>query len=151
MVTYDMEGAISQISKEIAQEAVDSMQELNNVTNETFQTAAEMFFYLNLCPKSRFEWIQLFSDLLEKSSPDIILQTLNRILVTARRKRDKVLVEIVKKILLKVFEKLPLNIGAFNILTKLRTKEIMNQNTSIDVGNLYIKYKINNKILLFGK
>ena len=79
MVTYDMEGAISQISKEIAQEAVDSTEALNNVTDETFQTAAEMFFYLNLCPKSKFEWIQLFSDLLGKSSPDIILQTFSRI------------------------------------------------------------------------
>ena len=136
MVTYDMEGAISQISKEIAQEAVDSAQVLTNVSDETFQTAAEMFFYLNLCPKSRFEWIQLFSDLLGKSSPDIILQTLNRIMVTARRKRDKVLVEIVKKILLKVCEKLPLNIGVFNILTKFRPKEIMNQNISIGLGNL---------------
>ena len=136
MVTYDMEGAINQISKEIAQEAVDSAQVLTNVSDETFQTAAEMFFYLNLCPKSRFEWIQLFSDLLGKSSPDIILQTLNRIMVTARRKRDKVLVEIVKKILLKVCEKLPLNIGVFNILTKLRPKEIMNQNISIGLGNL---------------
>ena len=136
MVTYDMEGAISQISKEIAQEAVDSAQVLTNVSDETFQTAAEMFFYLNLCPKSRFEWIQLFSDLLGKSSPDIILQTLNRIMVTARRKRDKVLVEIVKKILLKVCEKLPLNVGVFNILTKLRPKDIMNQNISIGLGNL---------------
>ena len=136
MVTYDMEGAINQISKEIAQEAVDSAQVLSNVSDETFQTAAEMFFYLNLCPKSRFEWIQLFSDLLGKSSPDIILQTLNRIMVTARRKRDKVLVEIVKKILLKVCEKLPLNVGVFNILTKLRPKEIMNQNISIGLGNL---------------
>ena len=136
MVTYDMESAINQISKEIAQEAVDSVQVLTNVSDETFQTAAEMFFYLNLCPKSRFEWIQLFSDLLGKSSPDIILQTLNRIMVTARRKRDKVLVEIVKKILLKVCEKLPLNIGVFNILTKLRPKEIMNQNISIGLGNL---------------
>ena len=136
MVTYDMEGAINQISKEISQKAVDSAQVLTNVSDETFQTAAEMFFYLNLCPKSRFEWIQLFSDLLGKSSPDIILQTLNRIMVTARRKRDKVLVEIVKKILLKVCEKLPLNIGIFNILTKLRPKEIMNQNISISLGNL---------------
>ena len=136
MVTYDMEGAINQISKEIAQEAMDSAQVLTNVSDETFQTAAEMFFYLNLCPKSRFEWIQLFSDLLGKSSPDIILQTLNRIMVTARRKRDKVLVEIVKKILLKVCEKLPLNVGVFNILTKLRPKEIMNQNISIGLGNL---------------
>ena len=136
MVTYDMEGAINQISKEISQKAVDSAQVLTNVSDETFQTAAEMFFYLNLCPKSRFEWIQLFSDLLGKSSPDIILQTLNRIMVTARRKRDKVLVEIVKKILLKVCEKLPLNIGVFNILTKLRPKEIMNQNISISLGNL---------------
>ena len=136
MVTYDMEGAINQISKEISQKAVDSAQVLTNVSDETFQTAEEMFFYLNLCPKSRFEWIQLFSDLLGKSSPDIILQTLNRIMVTARRKRDKVLVEIVKKILLKVCEKMPLNIGVFNILTKLRPKEIMNQNISIGLGNL---------------
>ena len=46
MVTYDMEGAINQISKEIAQEAVDSVQVLTNVSDETFQTAAEMFLYL---------------------------------------------------------------------------------------------------------
>ena len=50
---------------------------------ELYERAAKMFIYLNLCPKFMFDWTQLYTNLLQNSPLDMIIQTANRILVTA--------------------------------------------------------------------
>ena len=54
----------------------------DNLTEEDYEEAGKMFIYLNMCPKFLFDWTKLYIDLLNNSSPDLIVQTLNRIMVT---------------------------------------------------------------------
>ena len=111
---------------------------LDNITDETFQTAKEMFFYLYLCPKYKYDWILLLSNLLENTSLDIILQTLNRIMVTGKLKNDKILEDIAKKIFIRVGEKNPLHFQKFDRLTKVNSEiihGINNHNKTADFGN----------------
>ena len=75
---------------------------LYNFRDEQFESAAKMFIYLNLCPKFMFDWIKLYVDLLQNASPHIIVQTLNRILITSRTRDDKIIRDITKNILLRV-------------------------------------------------
>ena len=108
------------------------------ITDETFQTAEQMFFYLFLCPKYKYEWILLLSNLLENTSLDIILQTLNRIMVTGKLKNDKILVDIAKEIFIRVGEMYPLHFQTFDKLTKNNFEfiyGITNHNITVDFGN----------------
>ena len=57
-------------------------------TEEDYEEAGKMFIYLNMCPKFLFDWTKVYIDLLKNSSPDLIVQTLNRIMVTATSKKD---------------------------------------------------------------
>ena len=75
---------------------------LYNFRDEQIESAAKMFIYLNLCPKFMFDWIKLYVDLLQNASPHIIVQTLNRILITSRTRDDKIIRDITKNILLRV-------------------------------------------------
>ena len=109
----------------------------NKITDETFQTAEQMFFYLYLCPKYKYEWILLLLNLLENTSLDIILQTLNRIMVTGNLKNDKSLEDIAKKIFIRVGEKNPLHFQKFDRLTKINHEfihGINNHNKTVDFG-----------------
>ena len=60
----------------------------DNFTEEDYEAAGKMFIYLNMCPKFLFDWTKLYIELLNNSSPDLIVQTLNRIMVTATSKKD---------------------------------------------------------------
>ena len=108
------------------------------MTDETFKTAGEMFFYLNLCPKFMYKWKTLLLNLLKNNSLDIILQTLNRIMVTGNLKNDKSLEDIAKKIFIRVGEKNPLHFQKFDRLTKIDYEYIHginNHNKTLDFGN----------------
>ena len=61
-----------------------------------------MFIYLNLCPKFMFDWTKLYIKLFQDASPDLIVQTLNRIILNARNKGDKTVDDIARKIFMKV-------------------------------------------------
>ena len=107
------------------------------ITDETFKTAGEMFFYLNLCPKFMYKWKTLLLNLLKNNSLDIILQTLNRIMVTGNLKNDKSLEDIAKKIFIRVGEKNPLHFQKFDRLTKINHEfihGINNHNKTVDFG-----------------
>ena len=100
-------------------------------------TAEQMFFYLYLCPKYKYEWILLLLNLLENTSLDIILQTLNRIMVTGKLKNDKILEDIAKKLFIGVGEKNPLHFQKFDRLTKINSEiihGINNHNKTVDFG-----------------
>ena len=75
---------------------------LYNFRDEQFESAAKMFIYLNLCPKFMFDWIKLYVDLLQNASPDIIVLTLNRILIIAKTRGDEVIRNLTKNMFLKV-------------------------------------------------
>ena len=133
-----MNALLAQIANEIAPGESYNVGLLNSITDETFQTAGEMFFYLNLCPKSKIEWTQLLSSMLENTSLDLIIQTLNRIMVTGKLKNDKILVDIAKKIFIRVGVKYPLHFQTFDNLMKINSEiihSITNHNITVDFGN----------------
>ena len=57
---------------------------------DEYEAPGEMFIYLTQCLKFMFEWKQLYVDLLQNGPPDIIVQTLNRIIAISELvKEDK--------------------------------------------------------------
>ena len=85
-------------------------------SNKQFESAAEMFIYLNLCPKFMHNWVKLYVDLLQNGSPEVITQTLNRIYISAREKRDKTIRDITKKIFEKVYHNFALTFSTLDNL-----------------------------------
>ena len=77
-----------------------------------------MFIYLNLCPKFMFDWTQLYVDLFQNASPDVIVQTLNRIMVTGKQKGDKTVVDFARKIFAKIADIFKLKFPSLHTLTK---------------------------------
>ena len=71
---------------------------------EVYERAAKMFIYLNLCPKFMFDWMQLYTNLLQNSPLDMIIQTANRIMVTAYSKNDRTVWNIGGKIGYKLYD-----------------------------------------------
>ena len=59
-----------------------------DIDPSTLKSAAEMFIYLNFCPKLLVisPWRKFYRDLFVKHSPDMFILTLNRILITSRNK-----------------------------------------------------------------
>ena len=74
---------------------------LNHTYLETSRVG-EMFIYLNLCPKYKYEWTIMLTKLFQNAPPSIIVQTLNRILETAKLKKDKVIVVLAEHMMEKV-------------------------------------------------
>ena len=98
---------IELIEKELDLNTTDDFND--KVSNETLEIAGEMFIYLNLCPKFMWRWINLYVDLLQNSPPDIIVQTLNRILYQAKKNNDKSVFNITKSLFIKITKKLSLD------------------------------------------
>ena len=96
---------------------------------EALEMSGQMFIYLNLCPKYMFEWTQLFVRLFESSSPDKIIQTLNRIIKIGTSKKNAIVVNVAKKIYENVKSKLSLK-----ILDDIRQLNRNNPN-DINIGN----------------
>ena len=89
---------------------------IDNITDEALEIAAKMFISLNQCPTYLYGWQFLYSELLNKSPPDIIILTLNRIIKGAKSKRD-VKAQIAKSIL-----------GRITNLLSLKYEHILNLN-----------------------
>ena len=53
---------------------------VENITEESLRTAADMYLYLITCPAMFESWLMFYSELFLKASPDQIVLTLNRIL-----------------------------------------------------------------------
>ena len=94
-----------------------------NFTNEYLETAAKMFIYWNLCPKFMLDWAQLFKDLLQNASPDIIVLTLNRIMVTGRKNGESFIVNLAKNILIKIGERYSFHFHTIDAFTKASSFE----------------------------
>ena len=85
---------------------------------EKYRIAGEMFIYLTQCPKFMFEWTQLYVDLLQNASPDVIVQTLNRIMITGRMKGDNIATDIAKNIFMMTSTNLSLEYQTIDSFTK---------------------------------
>ena len=85
---------------------------------EKYRIAGEMFIYLTQCPKFMFEWTQLYVDLLQNASPDVIVQTLNRIMITGRMKEDNIVADIAKNIFMMTSTNLSLEYQTIDSFTK---------------------------------
>ena len=90
----------------------------HTISNETIEAAGDMFIYLYLCPKFNWRWTNFYVDLFQNSTPDVIVQTLNRIMYTAGRiKENKSNFNLTKKVFLKVLDSFNLLIP-YNKLSK---------------------------------
>ena len=89
-----------------------------NISSKTFEIAAEMFIYLNLCPKMMTEWINFYARFFKDSPPNIIVLTLNRILKIGHQKKDRLIVELTKKVWSKVIEIFAFQIRGVEELTR---------------------------------
>ena len=101
---------------------------------EKYRIAGEMFIYLTQCPKFMFEWTQLYVDLLQNASPDVMVQTLNRILITGRMKGDNIVTDIAKNIFMMTSTNLSLKFQTIDAFTKCN-QNITNQIDKNLIGN----------------
>ena len=101
---------------------------------EKYRIAGEMFIYLTQCPKFMFEWTQLYVDLLQNASPDVMVQTLNRILITGRMKGDNIVTDIAKNIFMMTSTNLSLKFQTIDAFTK-SNQNITNQIDKNLIGN----------------
>ena len=107
------------------------------ITSKQYEAAGEMFIYLMLCPKFMHHWKTLYIDLIQNASPFIIMQTLNRILITGRHRKDRTSVDISKTIIRKTANKLSLNFQAvakfYKRVPKIAMENIEHSNLSINI------------------
>ena len=121
----DITENIENIGKELNETVSDMI--IDNIEEETYETAGEMFLFLNLCPKLMNEWIIFYVNLFQNSSPDVMAQALNRILKIENEKKDKLNLQIAQKIF-KNFRK------KFSV--QLRSIESLTEAEFIDEANL---------------
>ena len=121
----DITENIENIGKELNETVSDMI--IDNIEEETYETAGEMFLFLNLCPKLMNEWIIFYVNLFQNSSPDVMAQALNRILKIENEKKDKLNLQIAQKIF-KNFRK------KFSV--QLRSIESLTEADFIDEANL---------------
>ena len=93
----DITENIENIANELKETLTDKI--IDNIEEETFETAGEMFLFLNLCPKLMNEWIIFYVNLFQNSSPDVMAQALNRILKIENEKKDQLNLKIAQNIL----------------------------------------------------
>ena len=69
---------VQTVEKELRIES--SEDRLENLTTTDLKNAAEMFIYLNICPKALKPWLVFYKDLFLNESPEQIVLTLNRMM-----------------------------------------------------------------------
>ena len=75
-----------------------------NMSERNLKIAAQVFIYLNACPREYNSWIEFYNVLFETQSPSQILLTLNRIM--QETKISKRNFQIASNLLVKVMRKL---------------------------------------------
>ena len=120
-ITENIENIGKELNETVSHKIID------NIEEETYETAGEMFLFLNLCPKLMNEWIIFYVNLFQNSSPDVMAQALNRILKIENEKKDKLNLQIAQKIF-KNFRK------KFSV--QLRSIESLTEADFIDEANL---------------
>ena len=103
-----------------------------NISSEYLEAAGKMFLYVNLCPKFMFEWTQFYIDLLQNAPPDIIVLSLNRIMVIGKKYGDKAIVDIAKKIFIQIAYKFPFTFPTIDAFTKIQNNTKQNSKGLLD-------------------
>ena len=91
-ITVNIENIANELKETVSDKIID------NIGKETYETAGEMFLFLNLCPKLMNEWIIFYVHLFQNSSPDVMAQALNRILKIENEKKDQLNLKIAQNI-----------------------------------------------------
>ena len=99
-----------------------------------YEIAGEMFIYLTMCPKFKFDWTQFYVNLLQNGSLDFIKENLSEIMETEKN-NDKSMEEIEKIVFIEIKNKFPYT-----------TIDIIKNNSKHDV---FIKGTYKKYILLF--
>ena len=120
-ITENIENIGKELNETVSHKIID------NIEEETYETAGEMFLFLNLCPKLMNEWIIFYVNLFQNSSPDVMAQALNRILKIGNEKKDKLNHQIAQKIFMNFKEK-------FSV--QLKSIESLKEADFIDESNL---------------
>ena len=85
----DMKENIRKVHEEMNTDALSET--LNeNLTSMALKSAAEMFIFLNYCPKALIDspWRKFYKDLFLNYAPDKFVVTLNRILITSKHNKE---------------------------------------------------------------
>ena len=106
-----------------------------DIDPSTLKSAAEMFIYLNFCPKLLVisPWRKFYRDLFVKHSPDMFILTLNRIMITSRNKEG--MSNVPEHLLRKIRETLQLQHQKIQVLTKINLDKESESTLSDDVNN----------------
>ena len=74
---------------------IESSLTRHNMTSREMTIAAEMFIYLNTCPKA--EWLLFYRDLFKNHSPEYIILTLNRVMKSSSEKYKDIAWKLLEK------------------------------------------------------
>ena len=92
------DGRLSLVSAMEQMLEIDPLKQIEALTNEELQTAAEMFIYLNSCPtKWSKSWSSFYKDLFLTQPTNQIILTLNRMMKTKSSEDDKLRAEKLMK------------------------------------------------------
>ena len=112
-----------------------SIERFENITEINLTKSAEIFIYLNSCPNVIVDWVNLFKDLFQNSSPKTILSTLNRITKVSILK-NRYIQNIAENLIHKLQKVLPLTSNAIESLTKGSGVPICNMNEESKDNNI---------------
>ena len=71
-----------------------------------YEIAGEMFIYLTMCPKFKFDWTQFYVNLLQNGSLEFIKENLSKIMET-EQKNDRSMEDIANRIFIEIRNKFP--------------------------------------------
>ena len=133
-ITANMSAFEIELGKYGSKHANYNIDQPYNLSKKSFEEGAKMFIYLSLCPKKfLFDWTQFYIDLFQKAPPDIMVQTLNRIIITATRKGDKTVKRIAIAFLEKMMNTFSLQFQNIGKLSRTRVQmDSGNQSNDID-------------------
>ena len=143
------ESVSESFSKTIAQRINVSISDtINpNIKIETTERAAKIFLYLHTCPKSLVTWKFLFKELFLKSTPKLMILTLNRLMISAETKNYKFF-QIFQKIFDKLGQVLDLKYKYVDRLKGAKEDDINETLSGIKLRNLYLSSNYSTEILL---
>ena len=87
---------------------LESSDHINDtLTNKELKTAAEMFFYLIMCPNTIKPWILFYKDLFQTQSPYQIILSLNRVMKGPRTPTNEFFKTLARTLFKRILNRLP--------------------------------------------
>ena len=107
-----------------------------NISKKTLEEAGHMFIYSFMCPKFMFDWTKFYFDLFQNNKPDMIIQTLNRILKIGENNNDKTISNLTRMIFDGVSKKFDLE---FQLIDKLISNAPLTNYSILRNGMYFLK------------